>query len=171
MLQIKDLETILAKAGVPVEIACFPGTQVPYIVLGPEADPAFHHLDDTPASIGSLVFINDILHSIGHATSAIDQLQLTLTLPLTLPATRLRDCSQCLAAINQRLVLGNMGLNGEGMPYYRYHWQVFERQFSSETLLTSVEKAYQQVALYRPRLQALASGEISLASALNFDPG
>lgn len=167
MQQINALETILRGAGYSAELALFPGTQVAYLVIDPTADPSSDPLAGD-ACVGSLVFLNAILASVGQPVSAIDQLQLTLTLPISVPAPRLREFAQCLAAINQRLVLGNMGLTSVSVLYFRYHWQIFDQQFSAATLLKVVALAYQQVALYQPRLQALASGEMQLTSALDF---
>ena len=171
MLQIEEIQAYLANSAYSADLALFPGTQVPYLVLGKaagqlpktNAEPA-----PTLSPVGSLVFVNDILASIGQPISAIDQLQMTLTLDLTVPETRVRELSHVLAAINQRLDLGNMGLNGQNVLYYRYHWQVFERQISKTRLENALDLAYQQVSKYQPRLQALAAGEMQLHQALNF---
>ncbi len=169
MIQIEDLQPILTASEILTELAQFPGTQVPYLLLGPEADPAYRDqtLQLSEARVGSLVFINDLLRSIGQPVSAIDQLQLTLTLPFTVPPTRVRELAQCMAAFNQRLQLGNFGMNGQNLAYFRYHWLVFERQFSSKSLLTAIRLAYQQCSDFGPRLEALASGQIQLASAID----
>lgn len=168
MLSLKAVQGALQAAQIPCRFEPFPSLDVPYLVLGPDADPRVRAQQSPPeeARIGGLVFMNDILQAAGQPISKLDWLQLSLTLNIEVPPACVSDCQQLLAALNQRLLLGNLGLNSAMLPYFRYHWQLYERQLLPETVVSAVRLAYQQCAQYEPRIRALALGETRLQSAL-----
>jgi len=156
------VKTLLDSGDYPCSLQSFPGTDAPQVMIAPVRYRSLASVKETtPTLIGSLVFINDLLQSLGQEiNSEIDTLQCLITIPLIMPKARERDFYDLLAKQNTESRLGAFGVNADGALYYRYNWQVYQGDLLGFTLLAIVEQAYLSVRQSAPLFEQLILGEI-----------
>lgn len=157
---IADVKAILDYGEYPCSLQFFPGTTAQQVMIAP-----VKYLSSPMATseiartlVGSLVFMNDLLQSLGQGINPeLDALQCLITLPILAPKARQAEFFRLMVGINTEARLGGFGLNVDGALYYRYNWQVYQRNLQGLTLLAILDQAYAIVRQHGYRFEELGS--------------
>ncbi|PIQ23796.1 hypothetical protein COW36_16860 [bacterium (Candidatus Blackallbacteria) CG17_big_fil_post_rev_8_21_14_2_50_48_46] len=160
---------ILAYRGYPAQLAPLTqGSAFQQVVvsgpyrIGPEAS------DPERVLVLTLMYMNDALQSLGKSVeSQSDILQIYLRLPFEVLAAQQADVLHLIRAYNAFLPLGHFELQADQGICCRYRWHTFGRDVDGMVLLESLETMLFYVEQLGYRLEAVATGQRSLADTLN----
>lgn len=167
---ISSIQEILTYAGYSSSLLPFKeGLDLHRLLIGPGAFMTSSGTYDyeRPFFV-TLHFMNDLLQSMGiKGDELMDNLQLTATLPVSIPEAARKRVSLLMNEFNLLLPIGCFVLTDEGFPHFRYSWQVFERDCEGLVIGNMLGTALFFIEKMGYKFEELATGEKSLEQILN----
>jgi len=158
---ISQVKALLDYGDYPCVLQAFPGTSVAQVMIAPVKYSSLNSEAPSRTLIGSLVFINDLIQALGQEINPeIDTLQVVITLPIIAEKTQSTEFFSLISELNPRIKLGSFGLNADRALYYRYNWQVFQRDLQGFTLLAIINQAYTIARCYVSEFEALMTHQV-----------
>jgi len=165
---LDDLQGILNYGNYTFKVEPFGDTDARQVIIGPGAYmQAPDDYDPERPVVGQLLFHNDIASAQGQEIDPdLDTLELLITLPFEVPEHKDRDLFQLMTIFNNLVPLGAFTINTQRRVYYRYKWQIFQRDVSGLALLEILSQAYFFVDRLGYKFESLATGKQSLAALM-----
>ncbi len=166
---IEDIKGILNYGYYQSRQEAFGDSKAQQIIIGPAAymQAPDDYNPERPV-VGQLLFHNDIASAQGQELDPdLDTLELLITLPFEVPEKKQRELFQVMNIFNNLVPLGAFTINTQGRVYYRYKWQIYQREVSGLALLEILSQAYFFVDRLGYKFEALASGKQSLIELMN----